>query len=80
MKQYCRYCAHLVYGDVCYCEKKKWIKTYSSCKQRNKCNDFIFNPIDALAENLNGYKPREKKQIEINGQTLIDFELSKGGD
>lgn len=75
MKQYCRYCAHLVYGDVCFCEKKNWVKSYNSCKQRNKCKDFEFNPIDALAENLNGYKPRENKQIEITGQTLFDFEL-----
>lgn len=77
MKQYCRYCSHLVYGDVCFCQKKNWVKTESSCKQRNKCKDFEFNPIDALGENLNGYKPREEKQVEINGQTLFDFEIER---
>lgn len=77
MKQYCRYCAYLVCGDVCFCEKKNWVKTHSSCKQRNKCNNFEFNPIDALGENLKGYKPREEKQIEINEQTMFDFEVVK---
>ena len=77
MKQYCRYCAYLVCGDVCFCEKKNWVKSYSSCKQRNKCKDFVLNEIDALGENLNGYKPREKKQIETNQQTLWDFEELK---
>ena len=77
MKQYCRYCSHLVYGDVAFCQKKNWVKTYNSCKQRNKCKSFEFNPIDALGENLNGYKPREKECIEINEQTLFDFEVIK---
>ena len=72
MKQYCRYCANLVYGDVCFCEKKKWVKSYNSCKRKNKCNDFVFNPIDALGENLKGYKARARKTIELNQQTLFD--------
>lgn len=74
MKQYCRYCSHLIYGDVCFCEKKNWVKSYDSCKQRNRCNEFEFNPIDALAENPQGYKPREKR-ININQQTLFDIEV-----
>ena len=77
MKQYCRYCAHLVYGDVCFCDKKNWVKSYDSCKQRNRCKDFEFNPIDALGENLNGYKPREKKQIQLDQFILFDLEATK---
>ena len=74
MKQYCRYCSFLVCGDVCFCGKKKWVKTESSCKQRNKCKDFDFNSIDALGENTKGYKPRQKK-IELDQETLFDFEV-----
>lgn len=77
MKQYCRYCAHLVYGDVCFCEKKNWVKSYDSCKQRNRCKDFELNPIDALGENLNGYKPREEKQIQLDQFTLFDLEITR---
>jgi hypothetical protein len=62
MKQYCRYCANLVYGDSCFCEKKRWVKSYNSCKQPNKCKDFELNPIDALGENPKEYKPREKNK------------------
>lgn len=69
MKQYCRYCAYLVYGDFCFCEKKRWLKSYSSCKQPNKCKDFELNPIDALGENLKEYKPR-KEQKDKNQLTF----------
>ena len=69
MKQYCRYCAYLVYADVCFCERKQWVKSYNSCKRPNKCTEFELNPIDALCENLNEYKPRDK-QIDVNQITL----------
>ena len=71
MKQYCRYCANLVYGDSCYCEKKRWVKSYASCKRPNKCKDFELNPIDALMENPKEYKPRAKR-IEDCQQTLFE--------
>lgn len=76
MKQYCRYCAHLAYGDVCFCQKKNWVKSYNSCKQLNKCKDFELNCIDALMENLNGYKPR-RATVERNEQTMFDFEVAR---
>ena len=68
MAQYCRYCSHLVYGDVCFCEKKRWVKSYNSCKKPNKCKDFELNPIDALGENQKDYKPRsqDKKMEQIS--------------
>lgn len=74
MKQYCRYCANLVYGDSCYCEKKKGCKSESSCKRPNRCRDFELNPIDAFGENPNEYKPREKRKNE--GQVKL-FERSE---
>ena len=73
MKQYCRYCAHLVYGDSCYCEKKRWVKSYNSCKQPNKCKEFELNPIDALCENPKEYKPRENRK-DVNQLTLFKGE------
>lgn len=75
MKQYCRYCAYLVYADRCYCEVKRECLKYDSCKRVNKCKHFELNPVDALCENPNEYKPRAtfpKKQ-------QICFEL-KGGE
>lgn len=71
MKQYCRYCANLVYGDSYYCEVKRRCLSYDGCKRPNKCKDFELNPIDALGENPNDYKPREKR-IKVNQQTLFD--------
>lgn len=67
MKQYCRYCANLVWGDSGYCEVKRKCLKYDACKRVNKCKYFELNPIDAFGENPNEYKPRatfpRKKQI-----------------
>lgn len=74
MKQYCRYCANLVYGDVCYCEVKRACLNYESCKRPNKCTDFELNPIDALGENPKEYAPRATKtlyQISIESEDFI---------
>ena len=73
MKQYCRYCANLVYGDNCYCEVRRKCLNYNSCKRPNKCKSFELNPIDALLENQKEYAPRanealEQLSIEINTQ------------
>ena len=75
MKQYCRYCANLVYGDSCYCEVKRKCLKYDACKRVNKCKHFELNPIDALGENPNEYKPR----VTFPKQQQICFDL-KGGD
>ena len=75
MKQYCRYCANLVYGDSCYCEVKRECLNYNSCKRPNKCKSFELNPVDALGENPKEYKPREKsvalEQISIKSEDVI---------
>lgn len=75
MKQYCRYCANLVYGDSCYCEVKRKCLKYDACKRVNKCKHFELNPTDALGENPNEYKPR----VTFPKQQQICFDL-KGGD
>ena len=74
MKQYCRYCANLVYGDSCYCEIKRECLNYDSCKRPNKCKSFELNPIDALGENPKEYAPRKPKpldQISIESEGVI---------
>ena len=62
MAQYCRYCNHLVVGDAPYCSMHEFFVSESGAKRENKCKEFLFNPIDAFGENLNGYKPRAKKE------------------
>ena len=61
MKQYCRYCAYMVCGDWNYCEVNKVTYSDEKIKRANKCKQFELNPIDALGENPNGYKPRKQK-------------------
>ncbi|MFQ6793764.1 MAG: hypothetical protein ACLRT4_18210 [Thomasclavelia sp.] len=74
MTQYCRYCAYMCVGDVNFCEKKRITKTDKQCKNANKCKDFESNPIDALQENINGYKPRNRKQKEYEQMRWLDVD------
>ena len=60
MKQYCRYCANMVWGDSFYCEKKKKCFSESTVKSTNKCKHFEFNPLDVLDIDKE-YKPRNPK-------------------
>ena len=74
MAQYCRYCTYMCCGDANFCSIRQ--KTYSDAyiKRPNKCRDFDFNPIDALGENPNEYKPKKPK-ADDGEQTfaLIDW-------
>lgn len=50
-------------------------KSVSSCKRPNKCKDFVFADVeseyqDAFGE-TNGYKPRQPKQKQIDGQMRL---------
>ena len=72
MTQYCRYCSNMVCGDANYCAVKQRCYSDQHIKQANKCKDFEFNPIDALAENANGYRPRQKK-LDIAHSAGCDY-------
>lgn len=63
MKQYCRYCAHIVTGNGTWCSKKEKELAESTAKSVNHCKEFEFCEIDAFFE-TDGYKPRERKLSE----------------
>lgn len=80
MRQYCRYCVYLCVNNVPYCDIRKEVKSISSCKYPNQCKDFLFANVepeyqDAFGER-NGYKPRERKQKQYDGQMNL-FEESE---
>ncbi len=76
MKQYCRYCLHLHVCDYAYCDKKGKALSESSCKKPNNCKDYDFVDCepeyqDAFMENEKGYKPREPKKKQCEGQIKL---------
>ena len=65
MKQYCRYCAHCVYGDAIYCSKKDITMSEQEAKRMNKCKDFSFCKIDVFnPEHI--YKERKISELAKN--------------
>jgi hypothetical protein len=68
MKQYCRYCAHLAYGNGTWCSKHKKEMSDNTAKRVNHCKDFDFCEIDAFCENLAGYHPRESYSARKNAE------------
>lgn len=70
MKQYCRYCANCVYGDVVWCDELRKIMLESSAKSVNHCKHFVFNEIDVFDLDKK-YKPRAAKLVD-NSPTLFD--------
>lgn len=76
IRQYCRYCAHCIVGDVVYCEKRKRTYSESYAKSTNNCGDFELNVIDAFFENERGYQPRESKpEVDDRQITFEDLEI-----
>ncbi len=73
MTQYCRYCNNFVTGNGSYCELYEKEMSDESAKRTNKCKGFEFNPMDAFAENLNGYQPRKPKRKD-GEQIKMQFE------
>ena len=63
MTQYCRYCAHMICGDFNYCEVRKACYPEDYIKRPNHCSQWELNEIDALGENPNPYRPRERKAV-----------------
>ena len=70
MKQYCRYCANCVYGDVVWCDELNKMMSESSAKNVNHCKHFVFNEIDVFDLDKK-YKPRAEKPVD-NSPTLFD--------
>ena len=68
MTQYCRYCQ---YVDVKYgihsCAKTGEILHRPKMKHTNQCREFKHNPVDALRENVKGYRPTGKKIVQFGG-------------
>ena len=60
MAQYCRYCSNMVCGDANYCTEKQNCYDDKYLKQPNRCKLYQHNPVDALGENVKGYKPLPK--------------------
>ena len=70
MKQYCRYCANCIYGDVVWCDEINKIMSESQAKTVNHCKHFVFNEIDVFDLDKK-YKPRAEKPVD-NSPTLFD--------
>ena len=91
MAQYCRYCTYMCCGDANWCSVKKRTFSDASIKSTNRCKDFELNPIDALGENPNEYKPRismiyrkgefnDEDVKELEGQCEMILDYVKGAD
>lgn len=59
MKQYCRYCANCIYGDIPYCDIKKQTMNEAYIKRVNNCKDYNFCNIDVISGK--DYSPRKQK-------------------
>ena len=75
MKQYCRYCIELCVINVPYCKVREKVLNEGYCKRPNNCKDFVFANVesefqDAFGE-TNGYKPRQPRQKQIEGQLSL---------
>ena len=62
----------MVCGDVNYCTEKNEVYTDKQICRVNKCKSFIFNPIDALGINENGYQPRNNKKLANKNQLTFE--------
>ena len=75
MKQYCRYCAHLVTGNGIWCGAKERFYSESYAKHTNTCKLFEFNEIDAFGE-TKGYLARQPiAKVKTNNQIKIKVNL-----
>ena len=67
MKQYCRYCANCIYGDVVWCDELEKVISEASAKTVNHCKHFVFCEGDVFNP-LHKYKPMQKREKIDNGQ------------
>ena len=59
------------YGNGSPTEKQQ-IMSDAVAKSPNRCHSFALNPIDAFGENERGYKPREPKKKQCDGQMRLE--------
>lgn len=68
MAQYCRYCEFVdVKFGIHTCRKTGEIIHRPVMKHTNSCKQFKLNPVDALRENVKGYRPTGKKIVQFGG-------------
>ena len=60
-KQYCRYCAWCIEGDVFYCTDHDEPLTRSQIKRANNCKDFALSELGDV-ETGKPYQPRAVKE------------------
>lgn len=77
MKQYCRWCVYLITVNGIWCDKKEKCICESTAKSINHCKDFEYVPIDAFSLNEHGYRTRQIKEKECDGQLEL-IELRNG--
>lgn len=72
VKQYCRYCSWLIYGDAPYCMAKDLVKTDASIRRVIVCPEFALSPLGDV-ETGKMYHPRqERKQGAMDGQISME--------
>lgn len=75
MKQYCRYCIHLVTGNGTYCTAKEKELADSTAKSVNRCKMFCYCGIDAFDE-TKGYKARHiEPTVDEIGKNQMAMEV-----
>ena len=69
MAQYCRYCAWArgIDENIIRCSKREVEFTGKQAKHTNTCELFALNPIDALRENVKGYRPTGIRIVQFGG-------------
>lgn len=69
MKQYCRYCAFCIRGDVYYCVEKNTVLRKNATKAANTCADYVESELGDV-DTGKMYKPRKEKENNVE-QTKI---------
>lgn len=78
MKQYCRYCIHLAYGNGTWCEEKKTEMSESAIRKANNCKGFEFCELDAIT-GVTIYKPRKTRTKKNYEQIKMSAESEEEG-
>lgn len=63
--QYCRYCAHCIYGDVLYCTDHDEVMSDRKVRMVNHCKDFALSDMGDVFTGR-PYTPRKGKPIEVD--------------